>query len=71
MYLACIGKWRSYLLLINTNNSILIHPAFRCSNEKMKDKIWEGRVVISEGKNIILGNNILGQIWMNIRNKYT
>ena len=43
----------------------------RVSNEKMADKIWEGRVIIDEENNCmkVLGGNKLGQIWMDIRNK--
>lgn len=48
--------------------SILIHPALRCSDEKMKDKIWEGRMVEKNGEMVILGGNKLGNIWMKLRN---
>ena len=55
--------------LMNTENKFLVHPAMRVSNEKMSDKIWEGRVVIDDEKNCmkVLGGNKLGQIWMDIR----
>lgn len=47
---------------------LLIHPAMRCGDDKMKDKIWEGRLVNGEdGNYVILGGNKLGNIWMNLR----
>lgn len=49
--------------LKKSGNKILIHPAMRCNNEKIKDKIWEGRFVNGE----IIGQNKLGYIWMNLR----
>ncbi len=48
-------------------DKILVHPAMRCSEEKIVDKIWEGRGVICDGKVVILGKNLLGKIWMNLR----
>lgn len=41
--------------------TLLIHPAMRCSNEKVKARIWEGRAVV------VLGGNRLGKIWMDFR----
>ena len=57
--------------LNKTGDKFLVHPAMRVSNEKMADKIWEGRVIIDEDKKClkVLGGNKLGQIWMDIRNK--
>lgn len=53
--------------LLDTKNKILIHPAMRCSLEKLKDRKWEGRMITENGKNKIAGGNKLGQIWMEIR----
>lgn len=69
-----ICKWKIenenevFLDLLNTQNKILIHPALRCSDENIKSKFWEGRAKLNENNElIILGKNILGTIWMNIR----
>ena len=53
--------------LLDTENKILIHPAMRCSLEKLKDRKWEGRMITENGKNKVAGGNKLGQIWMDIR----
>jgi predicted NAD-dependent protein-ADP-ribosyltransferase YbiA (DUF1768 family) len=54
--------------LKKSQDCLLIHPALRCSNENMKDKIWEGRLVVKEnGECEILGGNKLGDIWMKLR----
>lgn len=46
----------------------LVHPALRCSTEKVKTRFWEGRAIITEpGVVEIIGGNWLGKIWMNIR----
>ena len=45
----------------------LIHPAMRCSDDKVKHRVWEGRVVMIEGNPTILGGNQLGNIWMRLR----
>lgn len=56
--------------LKKSGNCMLIHPALRCSNEKMIGKIWEGRMVEGEdGKMVVLGGNKLGEIWMSLREK--
>jgi predicted NAD-dependent protein-ADP-ribosyltransferase YbiA (DUF1768 family) len=54
--------------LNRSNGCLLIHPGMRCSEEKMKEKIWEGRLVTKEdGTEEILGGNKLGYIWMRLR----
>jgi predicted NAD-dependent protein-ADP-ribosyltransferase YbiA (DUF1768 family) len=54
--------------LIKSRNKTLIHPALRCSEEKVEKKcFWEGRAVLKEGKLVILGKNMLGNIWMSLR----
>lgn len=54
--------------LIKSGNMVLIHSAMRCSEEKIKSRIWEGKIVERDGVNIVLGGNKLGEIWMKIRN---
>jgi predicted NAD-dependent protein-ADP-ribosyltransferase YbiA (DUF1768 family) len=49
---------------------VLIHPALRVSLGKMKNCVWEGRGMIVEGELVILGGNMLGKIWMEIRDKF-
>ena len=44
--------------LIKSGNKILVHPAMRCSEEKLNSRIWEGKGVIIYGKIVIYGWNI-------------
>ena len=53
--------------LLKSGDKILIHPALRCSVEQLEKKIWEGRANIIDGKVIVLGKNLLGNIWMKYR----
>ena len=53
--------------LIKSKGKILVHPALRCSEEKVKSRIWEGKGVVRDGKIEILGNNKLGNVWMELR----
>jgi len=57
---------------------VLVHPAARVSDEKVKERLWEGRAVQSEegtreegtreeGTITIIGQNMLGKIWMDLR----
>ena len=51
-----------------SGDNILVHPAMRCSETKVKSRMWEGRAIVdAEGKTIIIGGNKLGEIWMEIR----
>ena len=54
-------------VLDRTIGKVLIHPAMRCNREKVKQKYWEGRGEIVDGELIVLGGNMLGNIWMEIR----
>ena len=53
--------------LLKSEDKILIHPAMRCSETKLGEKIWEGKGVIRDGAAVVLGRNRLGNIWMEIR----
>ena len=54
--------------LLKSENKILIHPAMRCSQEKLeKSRFWEGKAVVINEEIVILGKNLLGNIWMEIR----
>jgi predicted NAD-dependent protein-ADP-ribosyltransferase YbiA (DUF1768 family) len=53
--------------LTNSGSKILIHPALRCSEEKLEKRLWEGKGVIRDGKIVVLGKNMLGNIWMQFR----
>ena len=54
--------------LLKSGNKTLIHPALRCSEDKVeKNSFWEGRAVLKEGTVVILGKNMLGNIWMSLR----
>ena len=69
----CIYKYENYKEvqddLIKSEKNILIHPAMRCNIAKVKEKLWEGMAIIMDGKLEILGRNMLGNIWMNIRDR--
>lgn len=49
------------------SNKILIHPALRSSEEKLKKKIWEGKGVVVDGELMVIGKNMLGNLWMEVR----
>lgn len=54
--------------LLKSGNKILIHPAMRCSEENLeRTKIWEGKGIIKDGIVVVLGKNMLGNIWMELR----
>jgi predicted NAD-dependent protein-ADP-ribosyltransferase YbiA (DUF1768 family) len=54
--------------LLKSGNKILIHPAMRCSQEKLeRTRIWEGKGIVIDGKIVVLGKNRLGNIWMQFR----
>lgn len=54
--------------LLKSGNKILIHPAMRCSQEKLENsRIWEGKGVVLDGKIVVVGKNLLGNIWMKFR----
>jgi predicted NAD-dependent protein-ADP-ribosyltransferase YbiA (DUF1768 family) len=53
--------------LIKSQGKILVHPALRCNEEKVKNKIFEGKGIIKDGSIVILGGNKLGNIWMELR----
>jgi predicted NAD-dependent protein-ADP-ribosyltransferase YbiA (DUF1768 family) len=56
--------------LLKSGNKILIHPAMRCSQEKLETtRIWEGRGKVIDGKIVVFGKNLLGNIWMELRLK--
>tara|TARA_Y100000992_G_scaffold275303_1_gene218770 strand:- start:242 stop:787 length:546 start_codon:yes stop_codon:yes gene_type:complete len=54
-------------VLNSTIGKVLIHPAMRCNREKVKSRLWEGRGEICDGNLVVLGGNMLGNIWMEIR----
>ena len=57
-------------VLKETQSKLLIHPAFRCKDEDIKNRKWEGRLIVNElGKPEVIGGNMLGNIWMEIRTK--
>jgi hypothetical protein len=71
-HMICKWKYANYEEVRNdlkkSENRILIHPAMRCSLEKLeKSRIWEGRAKIVDGKVVIFGRNLLGNIWMEYR----
>ena len=69
----CKYKYENYLevreYLLKSKGKVLIHPAMRCSEEKVKSRLWEGKGVVVDGKIEVIGRNMLGNLWMNIRDK--
>jgi predicted NAD-dependent protein-ADP-ribosyltransferase YbiA (DUF1768 family) len=52
--------------LRKSKGKILIHPAMRCSVDKVKDRLWEGRAILVDGKIQVIGQNMLGKLWMEL-----
>ena len=42
----------------------------RCSEERLKNGLWEGKGIIINGKIVVIGKNMLGNLWMNIRDTF-
>lgn len=67
----CDYKFRLYQEvrsdLLKSGNKLLIHPAMRCSEEKLETRIWEGKGVIRDGKVTVIGGNALGNLWAKLR----
>jgi predicted NAD-dependent protein-ADP-ribosyltransferase YbiA (DUF1768 family) len=56
--------------LLKSKNKILIHPALRCSEIKLeRERIWEGKAIVRDDKILVLGKNMLGNIWMELRSE--
>lgn len=55
--------------LQKSGTTLLIHPALRCSLDKVQSRLWEGKAVMVDGKIIVLGKNMLGQLWMEYRDR--
>jgi predicted NAD-dependent protein-ADP-ribosyltransferase YbiA (DUF1768 family) len=53
--------------LLRSQGKILIHPAMRCGEDKLKTRMWEGRGVVENGVVKVLGGNMLGLLWMEAR----
>jgi predicted NAD-dependent protein-ADP-ribosyltransferase YbiA (DUF1768 family) len=51
--------------LLKSGDKLLIHPALRCSNPETR--IWEGKGILVDGKPTVIGRNLLGKIWMELR----
>lgn len=53
--------------LLKSKGKLLIHPAMRCSEEKVKTRLWEGKGIVVDGKIEVIGKNMLGNLWMELR----
>lgn len=53
--------------LVKSHGKILVHPAMRCPSDKVKHKLWEGKGIIVDGKIEVIGKNMLGNLWMKLR----
>ena len=69
----CSYKYKNYEVvrdvLDGSRGKVLIHPAMRCSYENIKNRYWEGRGKVIDDKIVVLGKNMLGNIWMDIRDE--
>ena len=54
-------------LYVVSRGKVLIHPAMRCSEENLKKRLWEGKGVVADGQVKVIGRNMLGKIWMGLR----
>ena len=55
--------------LTKSKGRVLVHPAMRCSEEKVKSRLWEGKGIVVNGKIEVIGKNRLGNLWMKIRDE--
>lgn len=67
----CKYKYDHYAEVRNdlhkSKGKILIHPAMRCSEEKVRSRLWEGKGIVVDGKIEVIGKNMLGNLWMDLR----
>jgi predicted NAD-dependent protein-ADP-ribosyltransferase YbiA (DUF1768 family) len=67
----CRYKYENYVDvrddLAKSRGKVLIHPAMRCGEEKIKSRLWEGKAIVVDGKIQVIGKNMLGNLWMKIR----
>jgi hypothetical protein len=67
----CRWKMENYedvrIDLLKSGDKLLIHPAMRCGDDKVSNRIWEGRAIVFDGKINIIGENRLGNTWMKLR----
>ena len=67
----CEYKFDNYEIvrddLFKSRGKLLVHPAMRCSDAKVLGKIWCGRAKVVDGKVVVIGQNILGVLWMELR----
>jgi predicted NAD-dependent protein-ADP-ribosyltransferase YbiA (DUF1768 family) len=67
----CRFKYENYEVvradLVKSGVKLLVHPAMRCGEEKVKSKLWEGRGIVVDGKIEVIGRNMLGNLWMELR----
>jgi predicted NAD-dependent protein-ADP-ribosyltransferase YbiA (DUF1768 family) len=78
-YEICLYKFNNYEEvrndLINSESKLLIYSPFKPGNKHCKLSKWAGKVSNCDGKLLIIGQNILGKLWMlirkeNLKNKY-
>jgi predicted NAD-dependent protein-ADP-ribosyltransferase YbiA (DUF1768 family) len=53
--------------LQKSKSKILVHPALRCGEDKLRHRLWEGKGIVVDGKIKIIGKNMLGDLWMKLR----
>ena len=67
----CLYKYENYEVvrddLVNSGVKLLVHPAMRVSDQKVLENIWCGRAKVVDGKIEVIGRNMLGELWMELR----
>ena len=67
----CKYKFENYEVvredLQKSKGKILVHPALRCSEDKLQYRLWEGKGIVVDGEIKIVGKNMLGDLWMKLR----
>lgn len=72
-YEICLYKVNKYEEVLSdlteTHNKVIVHSISRCSDNMLAKQKWAGRV-LHTAKFEILGQNILGKLWMQIRKEF-
>ena len=53
--------------LEKSGTKVLVHSAMRCSLEQMRGRTWEGKATLFDGRVVMVGENRLGNLWMECR----
>lgn len=56
--------------IAKSGNKYLLHPTLRCREADCHTKFWSGKLVERNGRKVVIGENMLGKIWMEVRANY-